>query len=60
MPTIKELRALTHLSQGKFAAYIGIPLKNIQNWEQGIANPPEYVTGLIVRIMRHEGYRIED
>lgn len=52
--TIKELRKATGLSQSKFAAYLGIPTINIQHWEHGVANPPEYVLNLIIRVMKLE------
>ena len=52
--TIKELRKATGLSQSKFATYLGIPTINIQHWEQGVANPPEYVLNLIIRVMKLE------
>ena len=56
MNAVKELRATTHMSQNKFATYLGIPVANIQNWEQGINNPPNYVVSLISRIMKNDGY----
>ena len=59
MNAVKELRATTHMSQNKFATYLGIPVANIQNWEQGINNPPNYVVSLISRIMKNDGYIAE-
>lgn len=59
MNTVKELRSTTNMSQSKFATYLGIPVANIQNWEQGINNPPNYVVALISRVMKNDGY-IED
>ena len=56
MNTVKELRHAAKMSQNKFAAYLGIPVSNIQNWEQEIHNPPAYVISLITRIMRNDGY----
>lgn len=58
--TIKQLRLCTGLSQNKFAQYMGIPVANIQRWEQGTVNPPEYVVGLIKRVMSMDGYPVED
>lgn len=59
MNAVKELRSTTKMSQSKFATYLGIPVANIQNWEQGINNPPNYVVSLITRVMKNDGY-IED
>ena len=56
MNTVKELRNAAQMSQNKFAAYLGIPVSNIQNWEQQIHNPPAYVISLITRIMKNDGY----
>ena len=39
----KELRTLTGLSQKKFGDLYSIPLRTIQNWEQGTNEAPEYV-----------------
>ena len=56
MNTVKELRTAAKMSQNKFAAYLGIPVSNIQNWEQEIHNPPAYVISLITRIMKNDGF----
>ncbi len=56
MNTIKELRSKTNMSQSKFAAYLGIPVANIQHWEQGVTNPPNYLVSLISRLMKYDGY----
>ena len=47
--TIKELRDMTGLSQGKFAEKYGIPRRSIENWEGGQRTPPEYVLKLLER-----------
>lgn len=52
--TIREIRKLTGLSQGKFADYFKIPLRTVQEWEQGRRNPPEYIPTLLERIWRLE------
>ena len=44
---IKELRDKMNMSQSEFANYLHIPVKNIQNWEQGSRIPPDYVTDMI-------------
>lgn len=53
--TIKEMRDRMHLSQSKFASYMGIPVRTIQSWEQGVRIPPEYVIYMMERILRLEG-----
>lgn len=56
MNAIKELRNTTNMSQNKFASYLGIPVANIQHWEQGVTNPPNYLISLISRVMMYDGY----
>ena len=56
MNAIKELRNTTQMSQNKFATYLGIPVANIQHWEQGVTTPPNYLVSLISRIMKNDGY----
>lgn len=40
---IKEIRASTNLSQGKFADLIGMPLRTFQNWENASRTPSNYM-----------------
>lgn len=54
---IKELRKKTGLSQSKFAAKFGIPVRTLQQWEQGISAPPEYLVRMMAYIMLLEGIR---
>lgn len=60
MNAIKELRNTTKMSQNNFAAYLGIPVANIQHWEQGVATPPNYLIALISRVMKNDGYISND
>lgn len=45
--TVKQIRALTGLSQAKFAAKYHIPLATLENWERGIRTAPPYVIELL-------------
>lgn len=48
MQSIKEIRQSTGLSQTKFGeALYNIPMRTIQDWEQGKRQCPEYVAELI-------------
>ena len=51
---IKELRKKTGLSQSKFSAKFGIPVRTLQQWEQGISAPPEYLVRMMAYIMQLE------
>lgn len=44
---IKELRAKTGMTQTEFGKWLGIPMRTIQNWENGQRSAPEYVVELI-------------
>ena len=41
----------TRLSQSKFSAKFGIPVRTLQQWEQGISSPPEYLVRMMAYIM---------
>lgn len=45
--TIKEIRALTGLSQAKFCQKYHIPLNTLTRWEQGKREPPDYLVELL-------------
>ena len=51
---IKEIRAMTGLSQGKFAEKYGIPVRTLQNWEAEHREPPEYVLKLLLRCVEED------
>ena len=48
---IKGLRKKTGLSQSKFSAKFAIPVRTLQQWEQGISAPPEYLVRMMAYIM---------
>ena len=57
---IKELRKETGLSQSKFSAKFGIPVRTLQQWEQGISAPPEYLIRMMEYIMLLEERREDE
>ena len=57
----RELRKKTGLSQSKFSAKFGIPVRTLQQWEQGISAPPEYLVRMMAYIMLlEENAQIKD
>lgn len=56
--TIKEIRALTGLSQVKFCEKYHIPLNTFARWEQGKREPPDYLVELLEFKVR-EDYKVE-
>lgn len=57
--SIKELRERTGLSQGNFAKLFGIPVKSIQNWEQGRTTAPDYLLDMMDELLdkKMKGYK---
>ena len=51
---IKEIRALTGLSQAKFADKYKIPVRTLQGWEGERRTPPEYVLIMLERIVKED------
>lgn len=52
--TVREVRANTRMNQKEFANYFGIPIRTLQEWEQGRRNPPSYVVNLLRRVWELE------
>lgn len=53
--TLKELRTLTGMSQHAFGDYFKIPMRTIQNWENGVRECNEYIIELIEYKLKNEG-----
>lgn len=45
--TVKEMRSRAKMSQKQFSQYLNIPVRTIQDWEQGLRMPPQYIVELI-------------
>lgn len=45
--TIKELRQQSGMTQKQFAEYFNIPVRNIEDWERGIAPCKPYLLDLM-------------
>ena len=53
---LKELRKQIDLSQAQFAKKYGIPVRTLQKWEQGAAEPLPYLMSLIQGEISEEEY----
>ena len=51
--TIKEIRALTGLSQAKFAKKYNISVRTLQGWEAG-RTPPEHTITMLERLVKED------
>lgn len=56
---VSEIRAMTGLSQSKFAALFGISVRTVQDWEQERRLPPPYVPGMMLKILKYEFFTKE-
>lgn len=54
MNKISELRKITGKTQKEFAESFDIPLKTLQNWEQGRNKAPEYTIKMISNLIKFE------
>jgi putative transcriptional regulator len=52
-PVIADVRHQLHLSQSMFAAYMGISLRTLQEWEQGRRKPSGPATILLRIAQKH-------
>ena len=57
---VKDLRKKTGLSQSKFANLFNIPVRTIQQWEQGVRKPPDYVIFMMEKIIITDHYIEKD
>lgn len=53
------IRKAVKMTQKEFSEYIRIPVADIRNWEQGCRKPPEYVMGMMERIMIMDGLLVD-
>lgn len=49
--TVRELRAISHLTRPKFSARYNIPVRTLENWETGVSACPEYTRAMLERIV---------
>ena len=54
MMSIKEIRALTGLSQVKFCEKYNIPRRTLEEWESGNNKPAEYLVALLERVVKED------
>ena len=53
--TFKELRALSGMSQRKFATYFGIPRRTVEDWDSGDNPCNPYIFELLKYKLEKEG-----
>lgn len=50
----KEIRALLGISRAEFSRRYEIPIRTLENWDAGIAKPPEWTLKLLERVVRED------
>ena len=56
---LREVRSETGMTRGAFSEYMGIPLRNLEDWEAGRRKMPDYLLRLIAYYSRMERYLSE-
>lgn len=56
--TIKEIRAVTGLSQSKFAEQYKLSINTLQAWEAGRRTPPEHTRAMLERIVKEDAQTV--
>ncbi len=52
--SIKEFRKKCGMTQKQFSEYFNLPIRTLQEWEQGRRKPPSYILELLERIWNLE------
>ena len=52
--TIREMRERLADTQSEFSARYNIPVRTIQNWENGVRTPPDYVIALLEQNVKRD------
>ena len=53
---LKEIRASLGLTRKAFSEYIGIPLRNLEEWEAGRRKMPEYLLRMLIYYIKVNRY----
>lgn len=57
---LKEIRASLGLNRKAFSEYIGIPLRNLEEWEAGRRKMPEYLLRMLIYYIKMNQYLEEN
>lgn len=57
---LKEIRAILGLSRKAFSEYIGIPLRNLEEWEAARRKMPEYLLRMLIYYVKMNRYLEEN
>lgn len=51
---LTAIRAFTGMNRAKFAEWLGVPYRTMQDWELGVSKVPDYVLRLIAYKVANE------
>ena len=57
---LKEIRASLGLNRKAFSEYIGIPLRNLEEWEAARRKMPEYLLRMLIYYVKMNQYLEEN
>ena len=57
---LKEIRASLGMTRKAFSEYIGIPLRNLEEWEAGRRKMPDYLLNMMIYYIRMNQYLEEN
>ena len=57
---LKGIRATLGLNRKAFSEYIGIPLRNLEEWEAGRRKMPEYLLRMLIYYIKMNQYLEEN
>ena len=49
---LKQLRDERHLTQAQAYKKLQVPRRTYEDWERGIASPPEYVQRFVIKLLQ--------
>ena len=53
---LKEIRTSLGLTRKAFSEYVGIPLRNLEEWEAGRRKMPEYLLRMLIYYIKMNQY----
>ena len=51
---IRELRQQKGMNRKEFSIYTGIPVRTLEDWENGKRTPPEYIPRLLMYQLKYD------
>lgn len=56
----KKIRGLLGISRAEFSRRYGIPARTLENWDNGLRVPPDWLLALLERVVRIDAEREQD